>query len=324
MAKNNQTDLLGAYLICGENALKREAAIKRLRVRIEELGDLSFNYDAFSGEGATGQDIVSACNTMPFACEKRLVYVDNVDKLKKNDLNALLEYLKDPAPTTVLALVAEKTDKRSKLYSAVKSLGPQSVIECDIPKGTKLSDHVVAMAKSHGLSLSQKGASRLIELIGDDTVHLDNELNKLSLILGEDIDLGEGEIDRYVAQITEPKPWEFVNAFSSRNLPLCVEMIGKMRSTSPHSLIAMTVSRIRELICARSLLDRRCASTSALADELNYAEWKLRNHFNWASKFETAELKDMLIDAMHAERKMKSGSDAETAFLEWTIDSLKR
>ena len=37
------TQLLNAYLIVGEDELKRETVIRRLRQRLEKMGDLAFN-----------------------------------------------------------------------------------------------------------------------------------------------------------------------------------------------------------------------------------------------------------------------------------------
>ena len=61
--------LLPAYLINGEDELKRETVLKRLHARIAKLGDIDFNHDVFHGESASGDDIVSACNTVSFASD---------------------------------------------------------------------------------------------------------------------------------------------------------------------------------------------------------------------------------------------------------------
>ena len=57
--------------------------MKRLRARLSALGDLSFNSDEFNGEAATGADVVSACNTVPFASPLRLVAVRNAGKAQE-------------------------------------------------------------------------------------------------------------------------------------------------------------------------------------------------------------------------------------------------
>ena len=101
-----EVNLLPAYLINGEDQLKRETVLKRLRSRLEAMGDLDFNCDTFDGKDALGGDIVAACNTMPFGIDKRLVIVRNADDLKKADSEALVAYLASPADFTVLARLA--------------------------------------------------------------------------------------------------------------------------------------------------------------------------------------------------------------------------
>ncbi|MFR3272419.1 MAG: hypothetical protein ACLTQI_00220 [Slackia sp.] len=96
--------LLPAYLINGEDELKRETVLKRLHARIAKLGDIDFNHDVFHGESASGDDIVSACNTVPFASDVRLVVVHAADALKKSDAEALVAYLSEPSQARCCAL----------------------------------------------------------------------------------------------------------------------------------------------------------------------------------------------------------------------------
>ena len=83
-------ELLAAYLLVGEDSLKRSRTLVKLRERLEKLGDLAFNSDDLDGEVVLGEDVVTACNTVPFASEKRLVHVRNADKLKKTDSEAII------------------------------------------------------------------------------------------------------------------------------------------------------------------------------------------------------------------------------------------
>ena len=54
MSDSQHTDLLPAYLAVGEDALKREAVIARLKARLGTMGDMAFNSDEFDGESAEG------------------------------------------------------------------------------------------------------------------------------------------------------------------------------------------------------------------------------------------------------------------------------
>ena len=96
MASKKNNPLLPVYLISGEDELKRETVVKRLRKRISTYGDLAFNSDVFAGEKATGEEIVAAANTLPFASEVRLVQVNNVDKLMQKRSSPILLHLLRP------------------------------------------------------------------------------------------------------------------------------------------------------------------------------------------------------------------------------------
>ena len=60
-----------------------------------------------------------------------------------------------------------------------------------------------------------------------------------------------------VSRTAEVKPWEFVDAFAARDVRKCLLYLGRMDSVSPHALLAMCTTRLRELVCARSMADRR-------------------------------------------------------------------
>ena len=111
------------YLIYGDQDLLLERALDQLKRSVGELADLDFNSETFDGEGANADEVVAACNTLPFASERRLVVVRNVDKMSKDGSEILVKYAENPCETTVLALVAKKLAKNTRLYKAVDRLG---------------------------------------------------------------------------------------------------------------------------------------------------------------------------------------------------------
>ena len=317
MSDSQHTDLLPAYLAVGEDALKREAVIARLKARLGTMGDMAFNSDEFDGESAEGAAIAAACNTMPFASPVRLVYVRNVDKLKKADAEELVNYLKAPSATTVLACEAEKLARNTRLYKALAAAGPKAVIDCAPPKSWELPKRVRAMACTHGITLSEGAASALVELVGENTVHLDNELKKIALAHGTGEGVGEREVRALVARTSEVKPWDFTAAFAERNLGKCLALRSKMESTSPHVLIALCTTRLRELMAAQSMARR--GNPRGLAKALGAPDWRVKNHVNWARGFTAAELRRAIISSRDTERAMKSGADPRSAFLDWVL-----
>lgn len=317
-------NFLPAYLINGEDELKRETVLKRLRTRLSEFGDMDFNSDVFDGDTAEGADIVTACNTMPFASDKRLVVVHRADALKKADSEALVEYLAAPCETTVLALVAQKLAKNTRLYKAAAAVGKQAVIDCAPKKRYELPATVRSMAVSHGITVTDAGAQCLIDLVGENTVRLDAELKKLALAHTGNQPLGPAQVQALVSRSAEVKPWEFTDAFAARNVAACVKLWNKMDSASPYALIGMCTTRVRELLTCRALAQRGESGTKALAAHLKVPDWRVKNHANWARGWTSAELRHALSTARDAERAMKSGADENAAFLNWAIETMAR
>ena len=318
-----ETNLLPAYLVNGEDELKRETVLKRLRARMDKLGDMDFNSDTFDGETALGGDIVAACNTMPFAAEARLVVVRNADALKKADSEALVEYLTEPSSTTVLAVVARKLAKNTRLYKALAAMGKQAVIDCTPKKAYELPKTVRGMAVSHGITMSDAGARRLVELVGENTVHLDAEIKKLALAHAGGQPIGPAEVEALVTRSAEVKPWDFTAAFAARDTAECVNLLGKMESASPYALIGMCVTRLRELIAAHALAARGQGGAKELAAYLKQPEWRVKNHPAWARRWTADELRRALITARDAERAMKSGTGPNDAFKDWMLSVLR-
>ena len=313
---------LPVYLANGDDALKRGRVAEKLRDRISQLGDLSFNSEDFDGENAKGADIVAACNTLPFMSDVRLVTVKNADKLRKADAEALVEYLQSPAESAVLALYAQGLAKNTRLFKAVSGFGKNAVIDCASVAKRDLPSHVARMAKLYGITMRSDATSLLLELAGEDTVRLDAELKKLSLAHVGDAAVTPDEVSRLVGRTTEAKPWEFVDAFSRRDAARCVELSGRMESTSVYALLSMCITRIRELSMVRGLMAR--GQMGQVSEFVKGPPWKLKHYPAFARNFSSEELRDVLKTARDAERAMKSGSDPESTFETWYLSVVSR
>ena len=78
------------------------------------------------------------------------------------------------------------------------------------------------MAVTHGVTLTEGAAVKLVDLVGEDTVHLDSELKKIALAHRGTDAVNEHEIVDMVSRTAEVKPWEFVDAFAARDVRKCL------------------------------------------------------------------------------------------------------
>ena len=315
--EETHTPFLPIYLAVGEDELKRQTVRKRLYERLEKLGDIAFNCDQFDGNEATGLDIVSACNTLPFACDYRLVEVHNAGNLKKADSEELVSYLNQPSESTILFLDAEKLSKASRLYKAIAKISKEAIVDCAALKRYELPRTVRAQAVNHGITLSDSAANAVVELVGENTIALDNALKNIALSHHGSDNVSAQEVRNLITRTAEVKPWEFVDALSARDLKKSLWCLERMESVSPHALLPMSITRIRELIATQSLQKR--GQAQKLASELKVPAWRVKNHPTWARAFKPAELRFFLKKARDTERLMKTGTDPHEAFLDWVI-----
>lgn len=310
-------DLTPLYLIVGEDDLKRESMRKRLVKRFATMGDVDFNMDVFKGDKSDVDDIVQACLTLPFASDKRLVVVDDLEKMPREGLNSLADYCDNPCETTVLCLVAAKLAKNTRLYKRVNKDYAHSIIDCSPKSRKELPELVASMAQTHGVSITPDGAVRLITFLGDSTILLDSALTKMATALGAGGRITAETVQTMVVRTTQMKPWDLTAALAKRDASQVEAVLEHLDIQSPLGLFANCVSRIRELIVAKTLTSR--GQGSSLASYLGRQEWQIRDLRSQAALWSRRDLRLALGSAAETEQALKSGANQALTFEMWLL-----
>lgn len=314
--------LLPGYLIVGSDELKSSRAVERMRARLGKSGMVEFNLDERDmTKDPQVDDIVASLNTFPMGAEFRLVILTNCDKLPKVMSEPLVEYFANPSPTTVCLVVATTLAKNTRLYKAIKKLGDKAIIDCAPKKTWEMPPQVVKMAAAHGKAMGLPAAEALVARSGENTRMLDNELKKLaSMVTGSEITLAD--IERHVMRTAEVKPWGFLNAVAARDLVRSLELLKLQPAKSEVRLWSLLVTRLRELIIAKSLDTR--GQGSQLATTLGVQGWQVKNHLSWARRWRMDELLEALSQAIEVELALKGSRDSELALRMWVISMTSR
>lgn len=232
-------ELKPVYLVTGNDVPKVERTLERLRRR----------FDAGSVErlvagkgGASGADVVAACNAGTLLGGERLVlvtYVDGqrgeYDRLsggwKADDVEAVVAYLRDPAPGTVLCLVGAEIKKDAPLAKACARVG--DVLAWEIGK----KDAIGWIAKSfqeRGVKVGGDACKTLLDLVGDDKLVLAREIDKLATwAAGEP--LGVEEVQRLATASAEAQPWDLTDALGRRDAGAALEIVESTYARSPRT-----------------------------------------------------------------------------------------
>jgi len=309
--------LLPAYLVVGADQLKRETAVTRLKARLDE-GLAAFNLDERTASGDMDPtDIAISLNTLPLGESFRLVLIHDANKLPKPVSETIISYLANPNPGCVLCLVAETLAKNTRLYKAVAKVGARSVIDCAPIKARELPAYLMRHAQALGIALDTRAAAEIVSRVGESTVLLDQQLKTLRELCAESGRIELSDVEQNVARTAEVKPWEFLDKVAAGDSVRAMELYRHMQNPSHLALLTLLTRRVRELVCARSLMDR--GQERSVAHELGKQEWQIRSVLQAARRFSIAQLMRCLEACATCERALKGGADGETAFLQLVL-----
>jgi DNA polymerase-3 subunit delta len=299
-------DLKPVYLISGGDRPKIQRALRRLRARIGEDA-----VELLSADEASGADAVAACNAMGLlGGGGRLVIVEAVERWKAADVKALAEYLADPAPDTVLALVAAEMKKDSALAKACTKAG--EILTYDVPK-RRLGDWVVTQFKERGVQVDAEAARVLVEIVGESPEELAAEVDKIATWAGTD-PVGAREVEQLAAGSAEVPGYELTDAWGRRDLPgvltACQTLLG--RSGDPVSrtvpaLIGLLVAHVGRVRDCQALAEEGLSPREAAA-RLKRHPFYVEKLFAQARNYDADELRTALVRLAELDHAVKGGS----------------
>ena len=298
--------LKAAYLIFGTNRPRVELAVRRLRDR--------FGPDAverLDASDTSGEEAVAACNAGGlFASGGRAVIVDGVERWKAADAKVVGAYLDDPAPETVLALVAEQLRRDSALAKAIGKTGQllaNDVIKKDLPKW------VQAQLRERGVAVSPGFAHGLIELVGDDMHELACEIDKLATWAGGE-KIGDKDLELLVCPRGEVAPFGLTDAWGRRDASgalaayeLLLERASESRQALLTRLAALLSAHIGKVQACRRLSQQGLGPREAAA-QLGMHPYATEKAFAQARNFSEAELRRATVRLAALDLALKGGS----------------
>src|SRR5678815_4784130 len=108
------------YLLLGTERFLRDTAARSI-TEVALSGTLlrEFNESSFNLLRDSVQSALAAAEQLPMMSERRVVRIRDFARLRESDEEALVRYLNNPAPQTVMIFIADDLDKRKKSTKAL-------------------------------------------------------------------------------------------------------------------------------------------------------------------------------------------------------------
>ena len=170
------------YFLMGEESYYIDKISDFIEDNVLAEEEKGFNQMVLYGRDVSIDDIVGNAKRYPMMAERQVVIVKEAQDLSRT-IEKLVSYAENPQPTTVLVVnyKYKKLDKRKALYKTINKIGV--VYESKKLYENQVAEWIRRVLSPKGYSISPKAAQMLVEFLGTDLSKINNELEKLQLII---------------------------------------------------------------------------------------------------------------------------------------------
>lgn len=196
----------------------------------EEKG---FNQMVLYGREVSIDDIVANSKRYPMMAERQVLIIKEAQDLSRT-IEQLVDYAENPQPTTVLVVnyKYKKIDKRKALYKAIKKIGV--VYESKKLYENQVGEWIRRVLSSKDYSITPKAAQMLVEFLGTDLSKINNELEKLQIILPKGSQITPELIEENIGISKDYNNFELRKAVGNKDV-LKAQQIARYFGENPRS-----------------------------------------------------------------------------------------
>ena len=229
------------YFLMGEEAFYIDAISNYIEKTVLDESEKGFNQMVLYGRDVTIDDIVGNAKRYPMMAQRQVVIVKEAQDLSRTIEN-LVAYVENPQPTTVLVICYKykKLDARKKLSKAVKKAGV--LFESKKLYENKIPDWIQSSLASKGYTITPKASLMLTEFLGTDLGKINNELQKLQLIVKPGAQITPEIVEQNIGISKDFNNFELQKAIGDRNVLKAYAIIQYFGQNPKNNPIVMTVS----------------------------------------------------------------------------------
>ena len=204
------------YFLLGEEPYYIDRLSDYIENNVLTEEEKGFNQTVLYGRDVTVEDIVSAAKRYPMMAERQVIIVKEAQDLVKT-IDKFESYASDPVPTTVLVLCYKyKTlDKRKKVTKLFEKSG--LVFESKKLYENQVGQWITRVLQAKKYSIEPKASAMLVEFLGTNLEKINNELEKLQIILPVGSTISANHIEENIGFSKDFNIFELRKAIGEKN-----------------------------------------------------------------------------------------------------------
>jgi len=229
------------YFLMGEESYYIDKISDYIEEHVLAEEEKGFNQMVLYGRDVSIEDIVGNAKRFPMMAERQVVIVKEAQDLSRT-IEKLVKYAENPQPTTVLVLnyKYKKIDKRKALYKTLKKIGV--VYESKKLYENQVAEWIRRVLSPKDYTITPKAAQMLVEFLGTDLSKINNELEKLQIILPKGSQITPEQIEENIGISTDFNNFELRKAVGGRNVVKAHQIVNYFAANPKDNPMVVTVS----------------------------------------------------------------------------------
>jgi DNA polymerase-3 subunit delta len=204
------------YFLMGEEAYYIDIISDYIEKNVLSEEEKGFNQTVLYGRDVTIEDVVSTAKRYPMMAERQVVIVKEAQDLSRT-IDKLESYAENPMLTTVLVICYKyKTlDKRKKSTKLLAKSG--LVYESKKLYENQVGDWIKRILAGKKYTIEPKANAMLVEFLGNNLGKINNELEKLQIVLPKGSVITAKDIEENIGFSKDFNVFELRKAIGERN-----------------------------------------------------------------------------------------------------------
>jgi DNA polymerase-3 subunit delta len=231
------------YFLMGEEPYYIDKLSDYIEQNVLTEDEKGFNQTVLYGRDVTIEDIVSTAKRYPMMSERQVVIVKEAQDLSRY-IDKLESYVENPMPSTVLVFCYKyKTlDKRKKMTKMLDKIGV--VYESKKLYENQVGEWIKRVLSGKSFSIEPKANAMLVEFLGTNLSKINNELEKLQIILPKGSTITPHHIEENIGFSKDFNIFELRKAIGDRNQLRAYTIADNFAQNPKDNPIVMTTSLV--------------------------------------------------------------------------------
>lgn len=316
------------YLFTGTSEIFIKNRMNRI---IQSFNKYEYTIIKYDMETTSLSTVLSDAITVPFLEELKIIILKNPKFLTKSatstkdEIKAMLKYLKNPCDSTLLIIDATNTviNQSNEIYKMLKNVA--RIIDYPDPEEIELKGWIVRSFDANGIDIKDDALTLLLEYIGDDQARLSQEIDKLSSYVGKGGTIRKEDIKLLVPKNINNEIYLLIKAIINHDLALTNQIYDNLITHTKDSLTIFSLisNKFKELLSTYRLL-KYGYSQSDIAKFYNVSTGKAYYIVQEARAFKLSDLEFYIDKLAELEYQIKSGKLDKTIGLELLLLKLPK